>query len=64
MYWLLNHVQDTTYYYRLIIIGLTQKLILRVHHVSQQSTHYKIGLVSAQWEMLFNTVCLGTTKGY
>ena len=46
MYWLLDHVQDTTYYYRLIIIGLTQKLILRVHHVSQQSTHYKIGLVN------------------
>ena len=26
--------------------GLTQKLILRLHHVSQQSTHYKIGLVN------------------
>ena len=26
--------------------GLTQKLILRLHHVRQQSTHYKIGLVN------------------
>ena len=37
---------------------------LRVHHVSKQSTHYNIGFLNAQWEMLFANMYLGTTKAH
>ena len=47
----------------LIVMGLTLKMILRVHHVSKQHEHYDIGFLNAQEEILLDNVCLGTTNG-
>ena len=44
-------------------MGLTLKLILRIHHVSKQHEHYDIGFLNAQEEILLDNVCLGTTNG-